>query len=196
MSSVARIWGTTKRAKRTKVEDAEKADVAERPRKDRERRLLEFRRFRQFRCRSHYRAAGGAGASLRVNSALLLRYQIVAPLKMTASRTISVSSMPKQDFIGWRKDAQLSPAPARSGLSSCRTEDFEIFNREWTRMDANRIQKGRLRLGWLENSRRFASLRGFQNPVARMPTAEKGGRLFRRSGVSSEPRKNAKMREI
>jgi hypothetical protein len=58
-----------------------------------------FRAFRAFR----YRAAGGAGASFRVNSALLLRYQIVAPLKMTASKTISVSSMPKQDFIGSEK---------------------------------------------------------------------------------------------
>jgi hypothetical protein len=75
----------------------------------------------------YFGTAAGAGASFRVNSAELLRYQIVAPLTITASRTISVSSMPKQDFIAWKKDAQLSAPPARSGLS----------NREWTPMDAN-----------------------------------------------------------
>ena len=54
----------------------------------------------------HQRTAAGAGASFRVNSAVLLRYKIVAPLMITASRTISVSSMPEQDFIGRGKDAQ------------------------------------------------------------------------------------------
>ena len=51
----------------------------------------------------NYFGIAAAGASFRENSAVLLRYQIVAPLMMTASRTINVSSIPKQDFIGVEK---------------------------------------------------------------------------------------------
>jgi len=40
---------------------------------------------------------------LRANSAVLLKYQIAAPVPMTAARMRRVSKRPKQDFIGRRK---------------------------------------------------------------------------------------------